>query len=302
MKKTLLALTLVLSLVLSIAALSVSADGTSYRVALENLTGDNLKYEGKTFFNGPSTSGSAYPDGVGGSMSTPYFNQLNGAQVPFTAVKADGTCGAHRTGLLAFNAPVPAGTYTLSLYVMDQAGIFAGGNSNFAILASFHKSTVTNETLGLDAFNAANTSFVAKIMEIGNAEKDAQATDNNKYSDYTGAKSATGTASGNTVTSTGGKTYVEYTVEVVLTEEVSQLAIWLYQANTLGAAGNVFFNNLTLTPKAAAEGTTAAETTAAPGATSGTTTAPDNGDVASIVALVAVIGTAGVAFAAKKKH
>ena len=302
MKKTLLALTLVLSLVLSVAALSVSADATPI----------TFDFSTATVGTGYANSGWAFVDGtagVGGSACAALKVLAGGWGGKSTSAQVgEGTellSGTRRTK--AIEIAVPAGTYTVTLWMSSANANYLTAGDGAPVIVPF-----INFYDGADpGYDWITWNKPAQQLVVFNPyDKEAtydEAMAGNNPDDVLPWLDAEMTAG--TTKTDGGKTWQQFTGTITLPANVTSMSIACYCPNYMGNGSTdlVYIDDLTLTPAAAGETTTAAEgttaaTTAAPGATSGTTTAPDNGDVASIVALVAVIGTAGVAFAAKKKH
>jgi len=320
MKKTLLALILALSLVFACTAvLSVSAEETtSYLCNFSTFGGGAAKTSwtggmvGRTAYNyDNASSGNAVyvtPKLVGG---------LGDHETKLTTSAALFTNGTRRTTLFAFDKTVPAGTYTMTVWVCDTNNFFAEtSEQRLGLLLTFHAPNIidgadnspTNEEdeLYLDWNDTAKTNAAVMIAENLD-ESQLQNVSDKAFHTWNGNKFSM-TKTEESVT-TGAKTWFKYTGDITLTADCSNVAFWLYQWSgsnnkVMGDSAHIFIDDVVLTPKAAPE--TQAPVTQAPAtqapATSDTTVVPPQGDMTAVVALIAVIGTAGVVFAAKKKH
>ncbi|MBE6636299.1 MAG: hypothetical protein E7618_00670 [Ruminococcaceae bacterium] len=301
MKKTILALTLALSLVLSFAALTVAAEEPIAICQYDEHSAPAYKGTGLI----AKATGS-----VLGESGTSVYAKPFAAQGGFDATVASGQTGTRRSKLYSLSSTVPAGTYTVDIYLYDRAGMLKVEGNNFGLMLTLHGAEVTDDTLDYAWNEESLTAFVGMIEHTaGTPEQDPSrgelVTD---YFNYNDGNKVTFTKTEETKPGTNGTTWIKYTAEVTLTTPVAKTAFWLYQFDAgykcVSGADFVFIDGLTITPKAAPE--TQAPVTQAPAtqapATSDTTVVPPQGDMTAVVALIAVIGTAGVVFAAKKKH
>ena len=280
MKKKLFAALLVVSLVMSVAALSVSATAnsatcdfntefSSYNSGLlARASGTKIGDNGYSAYFCPNIGGGLGGDTVGS-------HEVN--------LGADGSHlsnGTRRLKLLPLSNSVPAGNYEISIWVADPNGLMTATGADFGALLTFHSASVTDSSLLLDWNDSSKSNGVAKIFDVNDTDlsKDLKG---NHFGAYTGSKTHL-----KATTNTNDK-WVEYKGTIKLTKETSQIGIWLYMwsgyTNVAPTNTNfhVYFDNLTI--KATSE-------------------APDTLDVTSVVIAAGAVALAGVVFATKKKH
>ena len=296
MKKTFLALTLVLSLLFTFAALPVSAEGATAVCEYDEHTAPAYK--------GTGLVGSATATNLASGRSL-YVKPNAGG---FDATVASGQTGVRRSKLYALSATVPAGTYTIEVYLFDRANHLSAENNNFGVMLTLHGADATDDTLDYGWNDPAKTAYVGMIDHTAgtpawNPDRGESVTN---YADYTGNK-VTFTKTSETKTGANNTTWTKYTADITLTTAVAKTAFWIYQfdsAYTCASVGDmVFIDGLTITPRTVETQApaTQAPATQAPAA-SDDVVVPPEGDMTAVVALIAVIGTAGVVFATKKKH
>lgn len=286
MKKTISALLLALSLVISFSMFSVYAENT---VITSNFD------SGVSAYGGTSMLGQASATAVTGKSAffcAKIAGGLGGDTVGIheVACGSDGnhlSNGTRRTKLIPLSSTAAAGTYKMSVWVADPHGTMSAQGADFGALITFHSSSVTDSSLVLDWNSKTNSNAVVKVFDIKGTDETNNELVGTHYGKYDGSKAKLTAGAKKEV---NGTEWVEYTGNVTLTKDSSQIALWLYMwagyENVAASDGhNVYFDDLTLT------------------AVSGSSdNNPGTFDIIAVAAIIGIAGASGIRVASKKKR
>ena len=135
--------------------------------------------------------------------------------------------GTRRSMLYPLSATVPAGDYTVSVWIGDPNGVLTDKTADFALMISFHDGSLPDELLCSQWNNSTCTKGILQVIDLHDHVGKPITAGKTHWDAYTGSKSSM-EPTGNTQ-KVEGIVWREYSGTATLTGDCAKTAVWLYQ-------------------------------------------------------------------------
>ncbi|MBE6636298.1 MAG: hypothetical protein E7618_00665 [Ruminococcaceae bacterium] len=135
--------------------------------------------------------------------------------------------GTRRTKLYPLSHKVAAGTYEITVWVLDPDGARTHEGSDFGFMLTFHSADLEDDALKNDWNDSAKTHGALMVFNTHKPASDEVLSGEKHWDGYDGTKAQM--APTGRVQLIGSSSWEEYKATIELTAESGKIAFWLYQ-------------------------------------------------------------------------